>query len=58
MLEIIGSDYIKLVRLKGIPEWVVTVKTRSEELLDSHPDAGRTELARDDKRGGGGRSRL
>jgi len=26
MLEIIGSDYIKLVRLKGIPEWVVTVK--------------------------------
>jgi len=26
MLEVIGSDYIKLVRLKGIPEWVVTVK--------------------------------
>jgi len=26
MLEIIGSDYIKLVRLKGIPEWVVTMK--------------------------------
>ena len=26
MLEVIGSDYIKLVRLKGIPEWVVTAK--------------------------------
>ena len=26
MLEVIGSDYIKLVRLKGIPEWVVTMK--------------------------------
>jgi peptide/nickel transport system permease protein len=26
MLEVIGSDYIKLVRLKGVPEWVVTVK--------------------------------
>jgi ABC-type dipeptide/oligopeptide/nickel transport system permease component len=26
MLEVMGSDYIKLVRLKGIPEWVVTAK--------------------------------
>jgi peptide/nickel transport system permease protein len=26
MLEVIGSDYIKLVRLKGVPEWVVMVK--------------------------------
>jgi peptide/nickel transport system permease protein len=26
MLEVINSDYIKLVRLKGIPEWVVTAK--------------------------------
>jgi ABC-type dipeptide/oligopeptide/nickel transport system permease component len=23
MLEVLGSDYIKLVRLKGVPEWVV-----------------------------------
>jgi ABC-type dipeptide/oligopeptide/nickel transport system permease component len=21
MLEVLGSDYIKLVRLKGVPEW-------------------------------------
>jgi ABC-type dipeptide/oligopeptide/nickel transport system permease component len=26
MLEVIGSDYIKLMRLKGIPEWVVMAK--------------------------------
>src|SRR5262245_15849411 len=26
MLDVMNSDYIKLVRLKGIPEWVVTVK--------------------------------
>jgi peptide/nickel transport system permease protein len=26
MLEVMGSDYIKLVRLKGVPEWVVTAK--------------------------------
>jgi len=26
MLEVIGSDYIKLMRLKGIPEWVVMTK--------------------------------
>ena len=26
MLEVIGSDYIKLMRLKGIPEWVVIAK--------------------------------
>ena len=26
MLEVIGSDYIKLVRLKGVPEWVVMAK--------------------------------
>jgi peptide/nickel transport system permease protein len=23
MLEVLGSDYIKLVRLKGVPEWTV-----------------------------------
>jgi peptide/nickel transport system permease protein len=23
MLEVLGSDYIKLVRLKGVPDWVV-----------------------------------
>jgi hypothetical protein len=33
-------------------------QTRLKNSLDSHPDAGRTELARDDQRGGGGRSRL
>lgn len=26
MLEVMGSDYIKLVRLKGVPEWVVMAK--------------------------------
>lgn len=26
MLEVMGSDYIKLVRLKGVPEWVLTAK--------------------------------
>jgi len=26
MLEVMNSDYIKLVRLKGMPEWVVTAK--------------------------------
>ncbi len=26
MLEIMGSDYIKLVRLKGVPEWVLMAK--------------------------------
>jgi peptide/nickel transport system permease protein len=26
MLEIMGSDYIKLVRLKGVPEWALMVK--------------------------------
>ena len=26
MLEVIGSDFIKLMRLKGIPEWVVMAK--------------------------------
>ncbi|WP_089942863.1 ABC transporter permease [Candidatus Entotheonella palauensis] len=26
MLEVMGSDYIKLVRLKGAPEWVVMAK--------------------------------
>jgi ABC-type dipeptide/oligopeptide/nickel transport system permease component len=26
MLEIMGSDYIKLIRLKGIPEWVLLAK--------------------------------
>jgi peptide/nickel transport system permease protein len=26
MLEVMGSDYIKLVRLKGIPDWVVLSK--------------------------------
>src|SRR5262249_35595672 len=26
MLEVIGSDFIKLMRLKGIPEWVVMTK--------------------------------
>jgi ABC-type dipeptide/oligopeptide/nickel transport system permease component len=26
MLDVMNSDYIKLVRLKGIPEWVVTAK--------------------------------
>ena len=26
MLEVMGSDYIKLARLKGVPEWVVMAK--------------------------------
>ena len=26
MLEVLGSDYIKLARLKGVPEWVVVAK--------------------------------
>jgi peptide/nickel transport system permease protein len=26
MLEVLGSDYIKLARLKGTPEWIVVVK--------------------------------
>ena len=26
MLEVLGSDYIKLARFKGVPEWVVTAK--------------------------------
>lgn len=26
MLDVMGSDYIKLVRLKGVPEWVLTAK--------------------------------
>jgi ABC-type dipeptide/oligopeptide/nickel transport system permease component len=26
MLEVLGSDYIKLVRLKGVPDWVVLAK--------------------------------
>lgn len=26
MLEVMGSDYIKLVRLKGVPEWALMVK--------------------------------
>ena len=26
MLEVMGSDYIKLVRLKGVPEWVLMAK--------------------------------
>ncbi|MBI3326432.1 MAG: ABC transporter permease, partial [Nitrospinae bacterium] len=26
ILEVVGSEYIKLVRLKGIPEWVVLGK--------------------------------
>ena len=26
MLEVLGSDYIKLARLKGVPEWVVMAK--------------------------------
>jgi ABC-type dipeptide/oligopeptide/nickel transport system permease component len=26
MLEVLGSDYVKLVRLKGVPDWVVLAK--------------------------------
>ena len=26
MLEVLGSDYVKLARLKGVPEWVVITK--------------------------------
>jgi peptide/nickel transport system permease protein len=26
MLEVLGSEYVKLVRLKGVPEWVVLAK--------------------------------
>jgi len=26
MLEVLGSDYVKLARLKGVPEWVVIAK--------------------------------
>lgn len=26
MLEVLGSDYVKLTRLKGVPEWMVIVK--------------------------------
>jgi peptide/nickel transport system permease protein len=26
MLEVLGSDYIKLARFKGVPEWLVTAK--------------------------------
>lgn len=26
MLEVLGSDYVKLARFKGIPEWVVIIK--------------------------------
>ena len=26
MLDVLGSDYIKLARLKGVPEWVVVAK--------------------------------
>ena len=26
MLEVMGSDYIKLARLKGVPEWVIMAK--------------------------------
>ena len=26
MLEVLGSDYVKLARLKGVPEWVVISK--------------------------------
>jgi peptide/nickel transport system permease protein len=26
MLEVLGSDYVKLTRLKGVPEWIVIVK--------------------------------
>ena len=26
MLEVMGSDYIKLARLKGVPEWIIMAK--------------------------------
>jgi peptide/nickel transport system permease protein len=49
MLEVLGSEYVKLARLKGLPESLVIGKHAPQERADPGDHAGRHQPGRDDQ---------
>ena len=55
MLEVLGSEYVKLARLKGLPEALGHRQARVQERAHPRAHAGRHQPGADGQRGGRGR---